>query len=183
MKSLLPSRTSRVEDGMRLTTGNRQRRAGIWIAGLAVIAAIAATYQLTRGPKLVWWNSPEIDQTGRRVWLLIPHGWAVKRVSTTKDHVSYTLFFDEDSRPSFFRWIWGAHLTDEWIVVGVSTFNSIRASRVGDISVDHSRRTHFARRFLIVGDLRVMADVRYARTDFPAFKANYKQICNSLKIE
>ena len=47
----------------------------MWIAGLAVIAAIAATYHLTRPPELVWWTSPPIDERGHRVNALVPSGW------------------------------------------------------------------------------------------------------------
>ena len=47
----------------------------MWIAGLAVIAAIAASYHLTRPPELVWWTSPPIDERGHRVNALVPRGW------------------------------------------------------------------------------------------------------------
>lgn len=43
---------------MGVKGGNRRRRAGMWVAGLAVIAAIGATIQLTRHPELVWCTSP-----------------------------------------------------------------------------------------------------------------------------
>src|SRR5438477_9081361 len=76
MNSPIPPRTSRVKDEMRHRT--RRRRAGQWIAGLAVIAAIGATYQLTRPPELVWWTSPPIGRTELHVRILRPYGWILE---------------------------------------------------------------------------------------------------------
>src|SRR6185503_10059323 len=91
------------------TTGNRRRRAGGWIAGLAVIAAFTATYHLTRPPELVWWTSPPIGSTGRRLKVLIPNGCALTVPFPPTGGVSYEwegqFLFRPNPVPRFLRWI------------------------------------------------------------------------------
>src|SRR5437868_1883123 len=56
-----------------------RKRIGWLLAAFLLIAAIALTYRLTRPPELVWWTSPPIANTGRRVTIMIPRGWALER--------------------------------------------------------------------------------------------------------
>src|SRR5437764_788438 len=65
-----PVRMSR----MKLT----RNRITWWLAALLLLATIALTYRLTRPPELVWWTSPPLMGTHRRVTSLSPSGWDLK---------------------------------------------------------------------------------------------------------
>src|SRR5437764_1278640 len=79
----------------------------MWIAGLAVIAAIAASYHLTRPPELVWWTCPDVGGTGLHVHLLIPLGWYAVREPdgkpTNPDANTYFTIYPVDRRPKLLQ--------------------------------------------------------------------------------
>src|SRR5437870_417234 len=89
---------------MGVKGANRRRRAGIWITGLAVIAAIAATYHLTRPPELVWWTSPPIPGTAMHVHLRVPYDWEQVNLGWSPGINVFELQ-PTDRRPRYLRWL------------------------------------------------------------------------------
>jgi hypothetical protein len=159
----------------------------VWIAGLAVIAAIAATYQLTRPPDLVWWTSPPIGKSGLRAKALIPQGWHEESSSEMKGSYQTHYFTPPELNLRWLRWI-----VSKWTATGsvMVTAGDSGPEWLGgpqrpgethlqpDIYVGRS-----ASRRIISGNSKEVAAIEYISTDRPAFEHNYRTICNSLRIE
>ena len=164
----------------------------MWIAGLAVIAAIAATIRLTRSPELVWWTSPEIGKSGLHVKALVPRGWEVRSsigagLELGGKWPTY-LISPVDRRPAFLRWLF-RHQNE---VVGLEVFvDSFRAglperhsTEVRTIRFGSQGRMHTATRYGTFDQARrIWVFVSYDRTDLRGFEATYKEVCGSLRIE
>ncbi len=165
----------------------------MWFAGLAVIAAIAATYQLTRLPELVWWTSPPIGETNHRVRVLIPNGCTMTATfgpTKNEDPVweGQFLFHATNHLPTCLRWILRGKEEDPLVAVHVFLPPHDKPSRF-----DYSDgRLNLARlpggeyqsfRYLLFRESRIAAGIVYNRFDRMAFEATHKTICNSLRIE
>ena len=156
----------------------------MWIAGLAVIAAIAATYQLTRPPELVWWTSPAIRPRGRHVKVLIPNGWKSRlgQIGQNTNGIASYRILPVENRPEFIRWLFPRAAEDA--VVGIDVmlivtpqetswvYGTEREMFLGDPTARRSIQSH---------GVRVV--VNYFRSDKYAFDRTYAAICNSLRIE
>ncbi len=168
--------------------GTRRKRAGMWIAGVAVIASIAASYHLTHPPELVWWTSPEIGTTGRQVRVRIPQGWDGPNLDTIQvgaELCTLYMFRPVDRRPGLLRQLIPHRSEDADLDVRIDRVNTIPASEY-DSSVKRSVRPDgklYALRTLQLNDHFTLVSVVYGRTDQRAFDTTYKQICNSLRIE
>jgi hypothetical protein len=171
---------------------NRRKRAGLWIAGLAIIAAIGATYRPTRPPELVWWTTPVIADTRRHVRVLIPRGWTME--DRTADTIipkelwhRYYQIRPTDDRPHYLRRILPEPIEEAIIGVGVEDFgrstNELNDSKTTVPRLETQDGLHIASRTLICDGGRIWADVTYTRADIQAFTATYDAICNSLRIE
>ena len=171
---------------MRLIAGIRRGRAGLWLAGLAVIAVIAATISLTGPAVLVWWTSPPLRSTGSHVRLLIPQGWERIKVAVHEDastplwNVDY-LIRQVDRRPQFIRWIIPFKPEDGYVVVMVYRPELSGGDLGTGIRTSQYHNQHIASKHLAGSGMWV--SLHYARTNRRAFDDTYETICNSLTIE
>src|SRR5262245_48735870 len=96
------------------TLTSKQKCLAIHLAGLAAaIAVIAAVYHLTRPPELVWWRSPLVHSTGRRVCVLQPLGWKLRdSYSDGETMTHYNLGPDQRSLPKWLEWLGSANESD-----------------------------------------------------------------------
>jgi hypothetical protein len=172
---------------------NRRMRAGVWIAGLTVIAAIAATYLLTRPPELVWWSSPEVDRSRCHVRALIPFGWEplspfgpVKATNGNWQAV-YNFGLLRDRRPALLRWISRPHRQASLISIVVTQFQNDKTGYsdyvTGIRRFDQPGR-RIADRYVSFREQWIRASIQYeTMTDPQAFDETHKAVCNSLRIE
>jgi hypothetical protein len=182
-----------MEDGMRMMTETRRRRAGMWIAGLAVIAAIAATYRFTRPPELVWWTSPAIGNTGRHVRVLVPQGWeagAPIDLQSQTDLVWYRNceLIPTDHRPMFLSRLLPRN--QEHAVLAIRIIYYRQGQLPGWVSSGPipwfdipGQQNLVAEKNVATPDYNTMATVWYVRDNRTAFNATQAAICNSLRIE
>jgi hypothetical protein len=164
----------------------------MWIAGLAVIAAIAATIQLTRPPELVWWTSPAIGDTGRHAQVRIPLGWQLESpvFGSSMDPDTWGACYRltaPDAMPAWLRYYLQSKGRSE-VIVDVRQYHkppphpstaksSIYKQR------DYPTPGHYASRVVESreGNLRAIVQVR--TSDRAWFNATSDTICNSLRIE
>src|SRR5258706_15570769 len=58
---------------------NRRKRLALRFVMVVVAeSALGTVYWFTRPPELVWWRSPDIDNTGHHAVLLVPRGWKLE---------------------------------------------------------------------------------------------------------
>ncbi len=158
----------------------------MWIAGLAVIAAIAASIQLSRPPELVWWTSPPLGNTGQHVRVLIPYGWKSRMLPIRRDFTngvaSYRIL-PVENRPALIRWLFPRPTEDA--VVGIDAMLIATPTQETSLVYETEREVFLgdptARRS--VQSRNVQAVVNYFRTDKYTFDRTYAAICNSLRIE
>ncbi len=162
----------------------------MWIAGLAVIAAIAATYQLTRPPELVWWTSPPLVKTGRRVAFLVPGDWVREPLDPSQAYPGgyvdcVHVFAYADRRPALLRRLFPKNSEYGTVSVRISyqSFSDSEASVISHLYDNGARTLQMMERTLERHDFSTWASISYARSDKAAFDRTYKQICNSLRIE
>ena len=170
----------------------RNRRWIRWLALPATAVLLAAVYQLTRPPELVWWASPPIGKTRLHVRALIPSGWKMEspRPATRfAYHVSlnYYDFSPADRRPRFIRWMFPQSPEDAEVRIDVSQFRSTITAPglLGPAAVkcETNGPKRLAYRVVIVSDPRVRAGIVYERSNPRAFQDTYEKICNSLRVE
>ncbi len=163
----------------------------MWFAGLAVIAAIAATYYLTRPPALVWWTSPPIGNSGRHVLALIPNGWKHNAPEGGfRQHGDYRWFFGPVGHtPLWLRWILRRQDEQARLVVYIGEDRRLYGSHLrlslGAIEVfqNRIRNENQAMRWIESPDSKLTAVMILHRTDERAFARTYPAVCNSLRIE
>jgi hypothetical protein len=163
----------------------------MWIAGLAVIAAIAATYHLTRPPELVWWTSPPIGASGRHAKIVIPRGMDARLVNgQVRDGVWWNTYSFElvDSRPAFLRWLVQYRSEDregfEFFVHVYQFKKKVPGSGdSGKLELVTVNRAPCAERWVRPPGSGISAMVRYQRANQREFERTYAAICNSLRIE
>jgi hypothetical protein len=172
--------------------GNRRRRAGVWVAGVAVIAAIAATYQLTRPPALVWWTSPPIDKASRRVAVLIPAGWEEVESQSDIGIPDNTRAFywapSKDRIPEILRKLLRRRpsgMGREVVFYAVSDPLQ-KAVRITPIHSEQGSSVtangYESHRAFLSGE-GTSAGVIYERSDRDIYETTHTAICNSLRIE
>ena len=178
---------------MRLIAGIPRRRIVWWIAGLAVIAAIAGTYLLTRPQELVWWTSPVVARSRRHVRALIPFGWQpLSPFGRVKDsngnwQAVYNFGPQRDRRPGLLRWISPQHRQASLLSIVVTQFQNDKTGYsdfvTGIRRFDQPGR-RIADRFVSFREQWIRASLQYeTSTDPQAFDNTYKAVCNSLRIE
>ncbi len=161
----------------------------MWIAGLAVIAAIAATYHLPRPPELVWWTSPAIGNSGRRLRMLIPNGWEAGRsylVEDPRDHwtASYGILPAPDRLPKLIRLVLRRNRQEGYLRL------SIYWNRKGNLvigSAGERQTTNYSENYafhrVVLSERHFLAAADYVREGSTALNATSEDIFNSLRIE
>jgi hypothetical protein len=182
---------------MGLKPVNRRRRIGIWITGLAAIAAIAAAYLLTRPPPLIWWTSAPIGGSRLHLRVMVPNGWALfaspenpSIANAQPGHRPEWAYWYQltpvDRTPAFLRWIFPRkpEIADLTIIYGQPKNKDFEWAlyRPG-IERFESPPHHFSIKYALRREADIWAMVEYRRTDLHAFNATYKQICDSVRIE
>ncbi len=162
----------------------------MWIAGLAVIAAIAATYRLTRPPALVWWTSPAMGSSGKHARMLIPEGWELYMSFDSGMDSSWSAEYN--FRPgnvltSVLEWLLHTRRDSSSMRIEIVTYGT-QQQTLAHINTDTmvigaAPNQHRARRLAVARDRRAYADLTYERSNLTAFTRTYRQICNSLRIE
>ena len=156
-----------------------------WLAIPAAAAAIILPYRLNHPPELVWWTSPALSDSGQHIRMKIPSDWkaldsASKPVMKNGVWTNKTMILMAvDHRPSF---LWNLRLGPEYAVL-IIFINSPVPHPKDNISVFHSPYNHTAVHEVTSKDGRVTVQIQYGRENVRAFNRNYKQICNSLRIE
>jgi hypothetical protein len=167
----------------------------MWIAGLVVIAAIAATYRLTHPPGLVWWTSPPIAKAGQHVRLLVPQGWEYDpKASDTTGYVFdpgeiVIVLSPVDRTPSWLRWLLPKHEGPAMIAMIAGPSSTVRsfAPKLDD-GKEHVRtlpnpKRQVAYTFRHSDRWGLSVWLVYDDADRPVFNATHAAICNSLRIE
>src|SRR5438309_1245808 len=110
---------------------NRRKRTGMWIAGLAAIAATAATYRLTRTPELVWWTSPPLGSRNRHIQALVPSDWEMDQGYNGrrkgKSPMAWYIIRPVEHRPTLLRWL-SPRQPDGGLAIGVTDIQFGRKS-------------------------------------------------------
>jgi hypothetical protein len=170
---------------------NRRKHIAVRFAILVVaVSALCAAYWFTRPPELVWWTSPPIGNTRKRLTIRIPYSWDVvpNRLGPTfaQGPPYYVLLRYKDHVPRFVRLVFPRHLELTGLGVTIDPRDprlAIQDWMTSEASIKDSVGECSAKRELLLGDGTFMVMVWYARANRPAFMRTYRQICNSLRIE
>src|SRR5690349_13712974 len=87
--------------------GNRRRVVRRIAAVFGVSLVLGMSVWLTRPPTLVWWTSPPIGNSSKRLNVLTPSYWAQGRFSSRvyDGHSVYYEFEPVDRMPRLLRWL------------------------------------------------------------------------------
>ena len=156
-----------------------RNRIGWWLAALLLLATIALTYRLTRPPELVWWTSPLIPGTAKRVHLLIPFGW--EQYAPGVLDISLFALQPKDRCPPYLRWL--LHCPESPDFITISTRSSDTPGWIGKDTVIELQPDEHGERAVTSTDGMVRAHLCYKRSDAHILRSTYQQVCNSLRIE
>ncbi len=170
--------------------GHRKRLALQFVVLVVAVSVLGAANWFTRPPELVWWRSPELAGTGRRLSMLIPSGWTINQVKsrslTSGRHKDYSFVLElVDQRPEFMRdFVAGPQRSCELEGYLSNERSWERESDNAPIEdVSYGKDWGYGRRFFERPDLSTWAMIVYVRSDKRAFNRTYRQICNSITIE
>jgi hypothetical protein len=173
---------------------SRSKRLALRFAVLVVaVSALGVAYSFTRPPELVWWTSPSIRETTRRLRVLIPNGWKAswERVLDSApggDWLYTARFTPVDNRPTWLRRMFKVKLEDEALLAASFERNGTEKEFTYEADGLRQRVFNGATVYTVVRRMQagvppLHAIVYYGRENLPAFNRTYRQICNSLTIE
>ena len=186
-----PTLTEDVKTDRPSRKPNRRKRFALRFSVLVVaVAALGAAYWFTRPPELVWWRSSKLDNTGRRVHVLVPAGWVPesKRISSysARYEIQEVDFHPVDRRPAWLKSIirYNADSRNEQIVMILRSSEFGRGFlQVGREKALVSHRIKRSHRMVISRDRALTALVQITTVLHRGHLISQSQICNSLKIE
>lgn len=161
-----------------------------WLAGLAMVGAVALTYRLVRPPELVWWTSRPLDAKGRHARLLIPAGWKLTSRGDLEYPVLYYLYF-EPAPLNYPRWLnWLSRPVEKGAALNI--YFDLRQQHPGsgrsegfhaDVITQNGRTGCRSDAGLTTTDGHVSISYLYFRSDQAAFYRTQAEIAKSLRIE
>jgi hypothetical protein len=175
--------------------GIRRRRV---VRGIAAVLGVSLVFGmviwLTRPPALVWWTSPPIGNTGRRMRALVPIDWerADQGLAVPPLGAERYYFRPVDRIPKVLRWIFPYRQERAQL-----SFHVVPLSWVPDPNSDastidqyygfrgqvHRDQVHSAHRIVMFREVGLWLNINYYKSDKRAFDETYKAICNSPRIE
>jgi hypothetical protein len=190
-----PTLTEAVETDLSSSKTNRRKRLALRFVGPVVaVSVLGAAYWFMRSPELVWWRSPAVDITGRKVRMLIPEGWkptfARIKMDGKSDFENGARFhFEPSAGPRWMKWL-ARPKERQAILVIVTGATREPAPRNIEMPAEREQDSAFwpdgrciAQRSRWSADRRAGVEVDYNRTNRSAFNRTYRQICNSLTLE
>jgi hypothetical protein len=190
-----PALTEAVKTDLPSPKPNRRRRPygrpslgrlALRFAVLVVaVSALGVACSFTRPPELVWWRSPQIYSTGRRIRVLVPNGWSLHDSYPDGDTMThYNIKPHERARPRWLEWFGLLQEEDSNLEVLVACYKdaledrSVHAESIVAWPLGESSSS----RELTSSDGHIWVQVTYLR-QASAFERTHVAICNSLTIE
>jgi hypothetical protein len=184
-----PALSEAIKTDLPSPKANRRKRLALRFAVLVVaVSALGAAYRFTRPPELVWWRSPEIGHSGRRVSTLIPGGWRqsqppIAPAVSQEQYQAWYFFRPAEHWPGFLRRLFSLQIEVGVIEIIIDQPPTTKRDLEPEVVREDDRGMSQATRELVDVRSNIFAEIQFSSTNLPAFNRTYRQICNSLTIE